>query len=88
MERRIHWIQVIRNSTLFIADQPNIVARDCTNTTIDSDNCGVLKFKYVIEHECVCKGELCNAGPTVKAVSKITLALLVMSLYVVTLFCS
>lgn len=85
MECRIHWIQPIINSTLLIADSTASVLRGCTNTTIDSDNCGVFKYTLQTEHYCFCKGDLCNACPTMKASHKIKLAVLILSLYVVIL---
>jgi len=61
------------------------VNRFCTNDTIDSDQCASLKFTLHANTYCYCKGDLCNAGPTVKAFPKITLAFLIMSSYVVNL---
>lgn len=65
-------------------NQKTSVDRGCTNDTIDSDNCSALKFTIVTAYECVCKGDLCNAGPTLKAFPKITFGLLIMLLCGVT----
>lgn len=61
------------------------VSRGCTNSTIDSDNCAVSKYSLYTQTNCLCKGDLCNTGPIVKAFPKITLAFLIMSSYVVTI---